>query len=48
MREVVLKLIYNVDKQLSDAIDKQLDDIASNNIALEELQDNVEFDKSDF
>ena len=48
LREIVLKLIYNVDKQLSDAIDKQLDDIASNNIALEELQDNVEFDESDF
>lgn len=48
LNNVVYKLIFNVDKQLSNAIDKQLDDIASNRIALEELQDNVEFDESDF
>lgn len=48
LNNVVYKLIFNVDKQLNNAIDKQLDDIASNRIALEELQDNVEFDESDF
>ena len=48
LRAVVLKLIYNVDKQLDDALNQKLQEVASE-ISIDSLSnDDVEFDISEF
>lgn len=49
LREVVLKLMYNIDKQLEDdALNRQQPVEAESEVLVEGLCDNVEFDASDF
>ena len=49
LREVVLKLMYNVDKQLDDALRQPpAKDTATLEVAVDGLCDDVEFDVSDF
>lgn len=48
LRAVVLKLIYNVDKQLDDALNQKLQEVASE-ISIDNLSnDDVKFDISEF
>lgn len=49
LREVVLKLMYNIDKQLKDdALNRQQPVETESEVLVEGLCDNVEFDASDF